>query len=219
MLENIVVGLVSGLVVSFIVLVVGKLWSNVVEPWFEERVYKDLHIEGRWYSLYVETLDFRQEVINLKRHGHRIEGTMLCKTGEDDGETYNICGTFKNLLLPLTYEAADRKKSDRGSITLISTYNGERFNGRGAFYNTKNDEVTTTPVIWFRSKKELELTIKYIKKHKEAMAEVKRMEREANEAFEQFFEEFAEERRKQKQEENEKTIEGEATLIELKKED
>ena len=57
MVENIVVGLVSGLFVSFLVLVIGKLWRAVIEPWIEERVYKDLHIEGKWYSLYVESGD------------------------------------------------------------------------------------------------------------------------------------------------------------------
>ncbi|EJK2117039.1 hypothetical protein [Vibrio navarrensis] len=220
MFQNLVVGLVSGLVVSFIVLVVGRAWRAIVEPWFEERVYKDLHIEGKWYSLYVDTDDYRQEAINLKRHGHSISGHMICKTGADDGEEYSLCGSFRNLLLPLTYEASDKKKSDRGTITLMSTHNGERFVGEVAMYETKTDSICTGHVIWFRNKKDLEETVSYIKQHREQLQKLRVRERELRAEFAEFFEEVAQEFAKRKMQERkakEDAIEGEVHLVEDKK--
>lgn len=222
MLEsNIVVGLISGLTVSFIVMVLGKLWKGLVEPWFEERVYKDLHIEGKWYSLYVNAVDFRQETISLKRHGHTVTGTMMCTTGEDDGEEYHICGSFRNMLLPLTYEATDKKKTDRGSITLRSTFNGERLVGKIALYETRFDEVETGQVVWFRNKNDVKEQIEYIKAHREELDAIKEKERKVRREFQEFFKEFAKEFAERKKaekdkekEEEERTIEGEAKRIE-----
>jgi hypothetical protein len=219
--SNIVVGLISGLTVSFIVMVLGQLWKGMVEPWFEERVYKDLHIEGKWYSLYVNSVDFRQETINLKRHGHTITGTMMCTIGADDGEEYHICGSFRNMLLPLTYEATDKKKTDRGSITLRSTFNGERLVGKIALYETRFDEVETGQVVWFRNKNDVKEQIEYIKSHRDELDAIKEKERKVKREFQDFFKEFAKEfaeRKKaekdKKQEEKEKTIEGESKRIE-----
>jgi hypothetical protein len=216
MVENIVVGLVSGLFVSFLVLVIGKLWRAVIEPWIEERVYKDLHIEGKWYSLYVESGDYRQEAINLKRHGHAIKGEMICKHGADDGEGYSLCGSFRNLLLPLTYESTDSKKSDRGTITLKSAHNGQRLVGEVAMYETKRDFISTAKVIWFRDKEELNKTIEYIKKNREKLKVIREKEFAVQEEFSKFFKEFSEEyarKKKKEQEENEPAIEGEAKRI------
>lgn len=220
MLENAVIGLVSGLFVSFLVLVIGKFWNKVIEPWIEERVYKDLHVEGKWYSLYVESGDYRQEIVNLKRHGHTITGIMVCKIGADDGEEYTLCGSFRNLLLPMTYESSDKNKSDRGTITLKSSHNGQRLNGEVAMYETRSDSICTARVIWFRNKDELEKTVEYIKKHRERLREIRLREQEVREELSEFMEEFAREYAKRKQQESdeiENAIEGEASLIEHNK--
>lgn len=219
MLENIVVGLVSGLVVSFLVLVIGRFWKNIVEPWFEERVYKDLQIEGKWYSLYVDAGDYRQEIVNLTRHGHSISGKMTCKNGADDGEEYTLCGSFRNLVLPLTYESADKTKSDRGTITLMSSHNGQRFLGEVAMYETKSDSIDTATVIWFRDKDDLKETVKYIKEHREELKRIRDKERKNREEFSHFMEEFAKVFAKKKQKEQEdknEAIEGEVHKIEHK---
>ena len=212
--SNIMVGIISGLTVSFVVMVLGKLWKNVIEPWYEERVYKDLHIEGKWYSLYPNTMDFRQETINLKRHGHTVYGTMMCTIGPDDGEEYKLSGSFRNMLLPLTYESTDKKKTDRGSITLRSAFNGDRMVGKIALYETRFDEIETGMVLWFRSKDAVNEQIEYIKAHREQLDKIKEREKEVREEFQEFFEEFAEEYAKRKKQKKEEVIEGEVKRIE-----
>lgn len=219
MLENIVVGFVSGLVVSFMVLVIGKFWQGIIEPWFEERVYKDLHLEGKWFSLYVEAGDYRQETINLTRHGHAVTGTMTCKNGADEGEEYSLSGSFRNLLLPMTYESKDKHKSDRGTITLKSSNNGQRLVGEIAMYETVSDSIDTAQVIWFRNKDELETTVKYIRKHREKLREIRKREQKIREDLSEFMDEFAKEfakRKRQAQEEEDSAIDGEVLRIEHK---
>ncbi|TBR38262.1 hypothetical protein CBF23_012775 [Marinomonas agarivorans] len=224
MLEYVIVGLVSGLVVSFVVLVLSKFWKNVVEPIFEEKVYKGLHIEGKWYSLYVEATDFRQETIKLKRRGHTITGHMVCKTGADEGEEYSITGSFRNLLLPLTYETTDKKKSDRGTVTLMSTHNGERLVGKVTLYETNLDTVVTAQVIWFRNKDDLNDIVEYIKRHREQLKDIRKKEEAIKKEFNDFFLDFPKEYAEIKEaEQNQKSkqniIEGESKRIDNSEKD
>lgn len=214
MLEYVIVGLVSGLVVSFVVLVLSKFWKNVVEPIFEEKVYKGLHIEGKWYSLYVEATDFRQETIKLKRRGHTISGHMVCKTGADEGEEYSISGSFRNLLLPLTYETTDKKKSDRGTVTLMSTHNGERLVGKVTLYETNLDTVVTAQVIWFRNKDDLNDIVEYIKRHREQLKDIRRKEEAIKKEFNDFFLDFPKEYAEIKEAEQNQKIKPKESIIE-----
>ena len=156
MYENLISGLVSGLVVTVFVVVFRTFWKSIIVPWFEERVYKDVKIEGKWFGLYPTSIDLRRDVIVLKRHGHYVSGTLTCTKGKDEGDEYSLCGSFRNLLLPLTYESTDREKTDRGTITLRAINNGEKLSGKIAYYHNSRDSISSTNIIWFRSKDELE---------------------------------------------------------------
>jgi hypothetical protein len=175
MQESIISGLISGITVTFLVVFARNFWISVITPWFEERVYKDAKIEGKWFGLYPTSLDLRQDVITLKRHGHSIKGTMTCtkSKGGDEGDEYNVCGSFRNMLLPLTYESTDKKKTDRGSMTLACVRNGQRFKGKIALYNTIEDEISEAAILWFRSKEDLEKVVVKINSHKEELKRIR----------------------------------------------
>ena len=177
MSENIIAGLISGVLATLLVFVFRTVWTALVIPWFEERIYKDVRIEGKWYSLYPTTSDSRQEVISLERHGHAITGIIICTVGSDTGEKYHVAGSFRNMLLPLTYESADSSKTDRGTITLKSVHNGERLAGKLAFYNTIEDSIETTNIVWFRSKIALDSFISAREKNKEKIEALRKQSR------------------------------------------
>jgi len=164
MKENIIAGLTSGLFVSLFILVFRHFWNAVVIPWFEERVYKDAKIEGKWYSIYTENgMQHRREVISLKRHGHFIKGTVICGSGLDKGEEYTVSGSFRNMILPLVYENTDNSNTDRGTITLKSNHSGKRFSGKVSYYDGPTDNILDSNVIWFRTQIDLEETVKEMK--------------------------------------------------------
>jgi hypothetical protein len=172
--ESIISGLISGVTVAFLILLIRGFWNAVIVPWFEERVYKDVKIEGKWFGLYPTTTDLRQDVITLHRHGHAVTGKMICTKGGDEGEEYCITGSFRNMLLPLTYETTDNQKTDRGSITLICVRNGERLKGKIAFYHTLEDSIATGNILWFRSKDDLNRTVTQIESRKEEIEKIKK---------------------------------------------
>ena len=158
-----VTGITSGIVTTILVFVFRSLWRSSVIPWFEERIYKDIKIEGDWFSFYPESSDERSEKVEITRRGHSIAGSMTCMTGGDKGEKYNLTGSFRNMILPLIYESADRNKSDRGAISLRATSNGQRMVGKISLYVDQSDQIASSTVVWFRSRTELDNYIKHIR--------------------------------------------------------
>jgi hypothetical protein len=155
--ENLVSGLVSGLVATLLVVVFRTFWVSVITPWFEERVYKDIRIEGKWFAIYPDWGNpIRQEVVTLSRQGHAVSGLIVCLHGHDSGEQYQIAGSFRNMVLTFTYESCEKAKSDRGSIALKSVMNGKRLVGKIAFYSDNKDSIDTRTIVWFRLKEDFE---------------------------------------------------------------
>jgi hypothetical protein len=197
MLGNLIAGIVSGLFVTLSVFVFRILWKSKIEPWFEERVYKDAKIEGQWLSVYPamgSDAGKRQEIIVLTRRGHAVTGTMTCikNGGRDDGQQYDLYGSFRNMILPLTYETHDRQKTDRGTIALKLTYNAGRFEGSVALYVDATDSIQSTDVVWFRSKKDVETYLHDLEtSEKAALEEYTKRSKEAAEAAQKLKRETA----------------------------
>jgi hypothetical protein len=148
MMEALGVGIVSGLVVTLIVVVFRGLWIAVIQPWYEERIYRDAKIEGQWKSTYANSDD--EELIELKRKGHRVSGVITVTQGTDHGKAYNLDGTFKNLILTASYSAMSQSSLDRGSYTLMLIHNGQKFKGHCAYYCDEENQILSEECEWER---------------------------------------------------------------------
>ena len=143
-LLNLFLGIVSGLVGSGMTLFIRSNWEKIIIPWFEERIYKGVHIEGRWQGevKYSDT-DISLFVFDLKRNSHRVFGDMISK---ESGKTYKVDGEFRNMILTLTYTATLPTASDRGCFTFLLVRNGKELDGHGAFYYSPEHRITTAIV-------------------------------------------------------------------------
>ena len=170
--KNVLVSVISGISVSFLLLIIKRLWTNTLFPWFENLVYRDLKIEGQWYGLYTDLDTIRKDIIKIDRKGHAIEGTLRCISEPEQGEEYLVKGTFKNLILSLTYETSDKSKTDRGSLTLMSKNNGLILRGKIAFYNNGQDSIEYWNVFWFRKQEDLDKMIKNLEINKKEYSSI-----------------------------------------------
>jgi hypothetical protein len=144
---DLAVGVVAGVVATFLTLVVRRLWISVALPWYEERVYQDAHFEGLWSA--TESYDGGSKdeyTLEFNRKGHQVEGRLTCVGGADDGSVYELTGSFKNLVLTATYVSRDKHALDRGAWTLKLTENGKRFVGHGAYYCPEHDVIEASRV-------------------------------------------------------------------------
>ena len=142
------VGIVSGLVTALIVLGIRNFYIKVVLPWYEDRIYKDAKIEGMWKG---EISSAGDEVVSLRRVGHRINGNITVTSGPDKGEVYVFYGEFRNLILTLDYQSTREGSLDRGTYTLMLTENGRKLSGQAAYYEDDKHKVYSGEVNWVRS--------------------------------------------------------------------
>ena len=141
-------GIVGGLVATFLTLVIHRMWLSIVIPWYEERVYQDVHFEGAWSAREIfsdttpnETDEF---VMEFRRKGHRVEATSTCTAGPDRGKVYLHSGSFKNLILTLTWVPQETRSLERGTLTVKLVENGKKFEGHGVFYSPVTEKVHTS---------------------------------------------------------------------------
>lgn len=143
------IGVVAGLITSLIVILFQRLWVEVVQPWYEERVYRDTKIEGRWIIEYPD----RQavEVAELKRRGHRVSGVITVSDGADLGKSFLFNGTFKNLILTGSYSAVNQRSLDRGSFAVMLKNNGQTLEGHAIYYVDEDSDMSSARCTWKRS--------------------------------------------------------------------
>ncbi|MDM1042464.1 MULTISPECIES: hypothetical protein [Empedobacter] len=72
----------------------------------------------------------------LKRNGHKITGKIIEIGGASDIHTYEVNGTFKNLILTASYESSSENHIDRGALSLMLIQNGNLLEG---FFSSYND--------------------------------------------------------------------------------
>lgn len=148
-MNEFIIGVTSGLVTSLIVFVLQLYYFRVLLPWFEELLYRDLKIEGRWLVEYPEGKEFT-EAIELNRQGHRVTGTVTVTGGPDRGRVYAFEGTFKNLILTLSFAGRDGTRLDRGTYTLQAKNNGQHLQGYSTFYQDDDNTIVCMECNWRR---------------------------------------------------------------------
>jgi|SRR5688500_7716113 len=150
-MDELAIGVISGLVATFLVFVFHRVYLSIIRPWIEDRVYKDARIEGRWCIKYPSIKSEEvEEYATIRRVAHRITGQITCTKGPDSGKIYNVEGSFRNLLLTLTYTSADPAALDRGAFVLQLNDNGSNLSGRSSYYFNGSHSVVDAECVWRR---------------------------------------------------------------------
>jgi hypothetical protein len=146
--SSLLAGVVSGVIVSVIVFACRVQWLRVLQPWYENRLYKGAKIEGLWST----TINFPDNVANtfrieLQRVGYSVHGSVLCVSGYSEGETYEFSGTFKDLILTGSYQVRGRGL-ERGPLTLMMIGGGLKLKGYLSYYDNDQHSVNAAPCEW-----------------------------------------------------------------------
>jgi hypothetical protein len=136
--SSVVSGIISGLIATFLAVVVRTFWIRAVVPWYEERVYRDAKIEGKWrshitYSTSPE--DWDEFIVEIARKSHHVESLLTCVDGANKGNVYKFSGTFGNLILTGSYASMDTARLARGTLTLRLIKDGQAMEGYAAVYS------------------------------------------------------------------------------------
>ena len=168
---NLLLGVVSGLIATFLTLFIRSYWNKIILPWYEERVYQDARIEGRWDGeIRFSDGDVGNFTFNLKRTSHKISGEMIDR---DSGKLYSLEGEFGNIILTLTYRSTVLQAFDRGCFSFLLKRNGRQLDGHGAFYYSPEHRIDSAPITLSR----VEASVITGSETKQVVAEAKASER------------------------------------------
>ena len=135
---SIISGIISGLIATFLALVARTFWIKIAIPWYEERIYRDAKIEGKWHSRieYSDSADDWDEfIIEITRNSHNITSILTCVDGANKGNLYKFSGTFGNLILTGCYASIDPSRLARGTLTLRLIGDGQVMDGYASVYS------------------------------------------------------------------------------------
>jgi hypothetical protein len=122
----VLLGITSSLVATFIFLVLSWVFKNIVIPWYTDKVYRGVRLNGHWIrsrvgGLETEALDFPLAKMNLKQRGEIVSG--FYHHGENNSEkgtkldNYKVSGHISNSFLTITLTPIENDNID--AVTQI----------------------------------------------------------------------------------------------------
>jgi hypothetical protein len=114
-----IAGVISGLITSFVCLVLALFWKDVIKPWIEDLLYRGARIDGLWKCDVIVGDLVKKQHVSITQKGHRIRGFI---TYPDDrfghAHTYKFRGTFLNNVLTALAREAGIARVDQGVLAL-----------------------------------------------------------------------------------------------------
>jgi len=149
LLTTLAAGVVSGLVATAIIFLLRSWWVRIIFPWYENALYQGPVIEGPWTTeIHFADGTANTHRIELKRTGYRVLGKAFCTEGQLEGQTYELSGSFNNLLLTAEYRATNTRRMERGAFTLMLVKDGSCFQGHLTYSDDRTNSVLSVPCIW-----------------------------------------------------------------------
>lgn len=90
----------------------------------------------------VEKFDPIEVRVEFKRAGHAISGEIIEIGGISKIHTYDVTGSFKNLILTGEYENRNKERIDRGGLSLMVVSNGRKMKGFFSAYTDEEHRIT-----------------------------------------------------------------------------
>jgi hypothetical protein len=151
--SDIVVGIVSGLVTGLMIYAFSVLWKRVLVPWYEDRVYKGLHVAGDWRVTHPhpEAADMQwgqAGVLRLRQTAHRLSGTLLLSPQPaypGENRTMVFSGEIADRFIRGTMAHEDRSRLGFVVLLLEVVGDGRTLRGQQVHYDVVNHVIDSAP--------------------------------------------------------------------------
>lgn len=156
-LEDIYLGIISGLFTAFFIWFGQSLWKMKIEPYIINKLYTGFRINGEWYEEHC-ILDSQMKQysdIKIKQIGSKIKGTIyITKENIDEVKFFEVKGEIVGDLITLM--SYNKNHSQIGGQTYILTtiLDGRALSGKKNYYEisatNKTECIKTLDILWKR---------------------------------------------------------------------
>jgi hypothetical protein len=139
--ESILVGVISGVVASFLSWVIYRFSTDTIVPWYQTRLYRGILVNGTWIGSRNDNGKVFGFSLQLHQSGHNLDGFFTAKnkkpSGEETEKTFKVKGEITNNYLLLCYSPANPYIYGSGSF-LLQVYNaGAQLKGGMMYLQTR----------------------------------------------------------------------------------
>jgi hypothetical protein len=155
--NTIFVGVFSGILTYFIIVILVEIFNKLVIPWYQSIIYRGISIEGNWfgYDARPESKTHHNEEFYFEQKSNHISGDMEVirqPTGEKCRKKYRLEGIFRDNNLIFSYQIKDKSRLGSGTFVLKLIEDGQKFEGVSAYISPSRGEVITQNVVLKRRK-------------------------------------------------------------------
>lgn len=156
MIHEGLVGIVTGILTTWILFVGKTFWESKVTPYFRELRYQGVKIDGAW-SGKTKDEDYESETrLFLTQSAHELTGsfTFSFKSSEKNFTLdFNVRGYMWEGYITLNFLPKDRRITSYATTLLKLHDGGHSLIGQWCFRNVETEEVTAIPMTLGRDMK------------------------------------------------------------------
>lgn len=154
--ETIILGVLSGVLASFALILLGQIFHKLIVPWYEEISYKGIDIGGEWgYSISYKSGNSSNFFVQIDQSAEKIKCTIsetktIKKTDNTESRIFEYNGNLSDRFLTLTGRNTNRKKLGVYTFLLEVKGDGDKLEGVVSRYCLSDCVIKSDNVIWTR---------------------------------------------------------------------
>ena len=151
MIEQGVIGIVTGILTAAILFLAKSIWDSKLKPFLQEIRYNGVKVDGKWVG-YGAAQDgsWRTEItLFLTQSALRLGGTFVFKHDRPDGIAelhFKVSGEIWEGYLILNFTPIDRRVTSYATAMLKISGGGVGLVGQLSYRDVNNELVTSEPV-------------------------------------------------------------------------
>lgn len=145
-IESIVLGIVTGIITSGVLVLLSRIFSHIVLPWYQNILYSGIRVDGAWSSSdkgWAQTLE-----LQLHQVANKITGTATLISEKQNGthkyegvRMFSVSGIIKDRFVELSFRHESLRRLGACNTLLEVVGDGRRMKGAFAFYSVVSNRI------------------------------------------------------------------------------
>lgn len=149
LLQDGLVGIISGILTTWIILAVKYYWQHKVTPYLRSMRYQGVQVDGSWVGKSKDEEHESKSRLFLAQSAHQLTGTYVFSfKGEEKDFTldFQVTGYMWEGYLTLNFLPKDKRVTSYATALLKLHGGGTQLIGQMCFRNVEEEKVTAIPM-------------------------------------------------------------------------
>ena len=158
-IETVFLGIVSGILTTASLYLVGLLFTKHLIPWYQKITYKGVDISGTWVAQLTSKNGTHGKLeMNIRQNAHNLKGEITIVQGRDIDDLSQVINLYMSGNIWEGFMTLNQQSKDRSrlsySISLLQVLNGGiSLKGVYCFRSIRTEKIESQNIKWVRKEK------------------------------------------------------------------